>query len=210
MNSENQNKIGAGRLSSFEKIERVPPIQMLLYVSIAGMAMLFFILTAMFLFKTGEAATYTPILLPKLFTVSTVVILVSGFYMQQVPGLYIQDDLPKMKKKLLGSLVLGLAFTLAQVVAWYEMAEAKVFFSGHPAGTFLYLISALHLLHVAGGLAFSSFLYVKANRAAADPIRSLIFIRDPYRYMQLQMLRTYWRFLDVVWVALFFIFLFKL
>ncbi|WP_210464627.1 MULTISPECIES: cytochrome c oxidase subunit 3 [Rufibacter] len=210
MKSENQNKIGAGKMSSFEKIEKVPPLKMLLYVSMAGMAMLFFMLTVMFLYKTGESASVTSFVLPKLFSVSTVLILVSGFFMQQVPGFYLQDDLVQMKKGLMWSLVLGMAFAVAQIVAWYEMASARVFFDGHPAGTFLYLLSALHLLHIAGGLAFASYLYVKVNRASTDPIRSLIFNRDPYRLMQVQMLRSYWQFLDVIWIALFFIFLFAL
>ncbi|RNI22364.1 cytochrome c oxidase subunit III [Rufibacter latericius] len=197
-------------MSSFEKIEKVPPLKMLLYVSMAGMAMLFFMLTAMFLFKTGDAPSPSSFNLPKLFSVSTILILFSGFYMQQVPGSYAQDDLVSMKKGLMWSLVLGMVFAVAQIVAWYEMASARVFFDGHPAGTFLYLLSALHLLHIAGGLAFASYLYVKVNRASVDPIRSLIFNRDPYRLMQVQMLRSYWHFLGAIWVALYFIFLFTL
>ncbi|MFB9862700.1 cytochrome c oxidase subunit 3 [Rufibacter immobilis] len=210
MKSENQNKIGAGKMSSFERIEKVPPLKMLLYISMAGMGMLFLVLTVMFLVKASEAATATPFLLPKLFSVSTVVLLVSSFFMHQVPTFYAQDDLVPMKKHLLRSLVLGSVFCVAQVIAWYEMVEAKIFFNGHPAGTFLYLLSALHLLHIGGGLAFCSYLFVKTNRAAKDPIRTLVFIRDPYRLMQVQMLRSYWHFLDILWIALYFVFLFAL
>ncbi|ALJ00396.1 cytochrome c oxidase subunit 3 [Rufibacter tibetensis] len=210
MKSENQNKIGAGQMSSFEKIEKVPPLKMLLYVSMAGMGMLFLMLTVMFLYKSGVETTTSDFNLPKLFSVSTVLILVSGFFMQQVPTFYAQDDLVSMKKRLVWSLLLGVAFAFAQIVAWYEMAEARVFFDGHPSGTFLYLLSALHLLHIAGGLAFASYLFLKVNRASSDPIRSLVFNRDPYRLMQVQMLRTYWHFLDALWIVLYFIFLFTL
>ncbi len=197
-------------MSSFEKIEKVPPLKMLLYISMAGMGMLFLILTVMFLYKTGEASAAIQFKIPKLFSVSTVLILVSGFFVQQIPTLYAQDDLVSMQKRLLYALLLGMAFSVSQVIAWYEMVDANIMFDGHPAGTFLYLLSALHLLHVAGGLAFCSFLFIRVNRAAADPIRSLIFNRDPYRLMQLQMLRSYWHFLDGLWVAMFFIFLFSL
>ncbi len=197
-------------MSSFEKIEKVPPLKMLLYISMAGMGMLFLVLTVLFLVKTSNAAPATPFALPKLFSVSTVLILVSGFFIHQVPSYYAQDDLLTMKKRLLWGLVLGTAFSVAQVVAWYEMMSANILFDGHPAGTFLYLLSALHLLHVAGGLAFCSFLFVRVNRAAADPIRTLVFNRDPYRLMQLQMLRSYWHFLDALWIGLFFTFLFAL
>lgn len=197
-------------MSSFEKIEKVPPLKMLLYASMAGMGILFLLLTVMFLYKASEETTPVGFILPKLFSVSTVLILVSGFYMQQVPAFYAQDDLMNMKKRLVWALVLGLGFALAQIVAWYEMAEARVFFDGHPAGTFLYLLSALHLLHIAGGLAFTSYLFLKVNRASKDPIRSLVFNRDPYRLMQVQTLRSYWNFLDGLWIALYFVFLFAL
>lgn len=210
MKSENQNKIGAGKLPSFEQIEKVPPLKMILYVSMAGMGVLFFILTVIFLMKAGQVTNQKEILLPKLFTVSTVVILVSSFFMQQVPDQYQQDNLVQLKRQLGWALVLGFVFATAQVVAWFELDSKNVLFNGHTTGTFLYLLSALHLLHIAGGLAFSAFLFIKTSRASADPIRTLVFIRDPYRRMQLEMLRSYWHFLDVVWVALFFTFLFAI
>jgi cytochrome c oxidase subunit III len=210
MKSENQNKIGTGQSSGFERMEKLPPLKMLLYVSMAGMGILFFILTLMFLAKVGADETGATFSLPKLFSVSTVVLLLSGFFMQHTPGHYAQDNLPALKRDLLWSLVLGFAFTLAQVTGWYEMADSGIFFSDKAAGSFLYLLPALHLLHIAGGLAFSSYLFIKVNRAASDPIRSLIFNRDPYRLMQLQMLRSYWHFLDGIWVLLYFIFLFAL
>ncbi|WP_192820732.1 cytochrome c oxidase subunit III [Rufibacter sp. LB8] len=210
MNSENQNKIGAGKLSRFERIEKVPLLKMLLYLSMAGMGVLFFILIFIFLSDLGQLPPGKSIALPKLFSVSTVLLLVSGFFMHQVPDFYKQDDLVRMNRRLLGALSLGVLFTVAQVVAWYELTTQQVFFKGQTIGTFLYLLSALHLLHVAGGLAFLAFLFLKNNRASKDPIRTLVFIRDPFRKMQLEMLRSYWHFLDAVWIGLYFVFLFAL
>ncbi|MGV3538558.1 MAG: cytochrome c oxidase subunit 3 [Rufibacter sp.] len=210
MKSENQNKVGAGQLSSFERIEKVPPLKMVLYVSMGGMALLFLVLTAIFLLKVGSATQERPFMLPKLFTVSTVMLLVSSFFLHEAPALYRQDDLVKLKVRLAWALALGFAFTLTQVVGWMELDTQNVLFNGHSTGTLLYFISALHLLHIAGGLAFLTFLFLKTSRAAADPIRTLVFIRDPFRNLQLDLLRTYWHFLDAVWIALFFTFLFAI
>lgn len=174
------------------------------------MSMLFVVLTLLFLIKIGEPVAGVHFSLPKLFSVSTVLILVSSFIMHQVPVFYKQDNVVLMKKRLGWVVTLGFAFALSQVVAWYEMGTKGVLFTGEATNTFLYLLSALHLLHVAGGLAFSAFFFLKTSRAAGDSIRTLIFIRDPFRRMQLDMLRSYWHFLDILWIALYFVFLFAL
>ena len=44
--------------------------------------------------------------------------------------------------------------------------------------------------------------------ASQDAVRSLVFIRNPYHLRQLRALTTYWHFIDVLWVALFAVFLF--
>jgi cytochrome c oxidase subunit 3 len=43
---------------------------------------------------------------------------------------------------------------------------------------------------------------------ASDGVRSLIFIRDPYRRLQLSMLRTYWQFIGLLWLVLYLVILF--
>src|SRR5690606_41834966 len=62
-----------------------------------------------------------------------------------------------------------------------------------PICTYLYLITALHILHLAGGIIFLSYLFFKTAHVVTDGIRSLIFIRDPYRSLQLSMLTSYWQ-----------------
>ncbi|QHL86530.1 cytochrome c oxidase subunit III [Nibribacter ruber] len=210
MNSENQNKVGAGRSSRFEKIERIPPLKMLLYMSMAGMGILFLVVIMLFLHRVMTLPFSYVFKVPKLFSLSTVILLVSGFFIHYVPMFYRQDNLLQLKRNMRWTLVLGIVFTLSQVVAWYEMTQSGVYFSGQAVGTYLYLLSAMHLLHLAGGLAFLSVLFLKVNRAASDPIRHLVYIRDPFRRMQLEMLRTYWHFMDGLWLALYFVFVFAL
>ncbi|GAA4298864.1 cytochrome c oxidase subunit 3 [Nibribacter koreensis] len=210
MRSENQNKIGAGRSSRFEKIERIPPLKMLLYMSMAGMGILFMVVIFLFLHRVWSLPFTYAYKLPKLFSLSTVLILFSGFFIHYVPMFYRQDNLHQLKRNMRWGLVLGLLFTLSQVVAWYEMTKSGIYFSGQALGTYLYLLSAMHLLHLGGGLAFLTILYMKVNRAASDPIRHLVYIRDPFRRMQLEMLRSYWHFMGVLWLALYFVFVFAL
>ncbi|MEJ7658930.1 MAG: hypothetical protein WKG07_04560 [Hymenobacter sp.] len=49
---------------------------------------------------------------------------------------------------------------------------------------------------------------LRTLHASRDAVRALVFIRNPYYLRQLRALTTYWHFIDVLWVALFAVFLF--
>lgn len=97
----------------------------------------------------------------------------------------------------LGLLLAGGACTFAflgvQVWAWSEMQEARVMLNGNPAGSFFYVLTALHGLHVAGGLV-AVVLTVHKVWPHADPA--------PVAW-RLRLCARYWHFLLVVWVLLF-------
>ncbi|WP_242919537.1 cytochrome c oxidase subunit 3 [Pontibacter liquoris] len=206
MDPDKKNKIYARQLSAFSKIEKMHPIRMLLYLSMIGIGVLFFILVVAFA-RTG-GFPQTSFELPKFFSVSTVLLLFSSYAISRVPRFYKKDKLHKMTRYLGLTLVLGLLFVGAQFIGWNEMVRSGVYFTGKASGTYLYLISALHVLHLLGGIIFLSFLFFKTAHVATDGVRSLIFIRDPYRHLQLTMLCGYWHFMDFLWLGLYLVFLF--
>jgi cytochrome c oxidase subunit 3 len=208
MNSDKKNKIGAGERSGFSSIEKVHPVKMLLYLSMMGIGVLFIILTIAYA-NTERLALpgFTPAL-PKFFSISTVIILISSYTISRTSHYYRKDKLIKLKRFLGFTLILGLGFVLTQAVGWGEFAAKGVSFTGKASGTYVYLISALHMLHLLGGIIFLTFLFLRTAHASTDAVRSLIFIRDPYRQMQIDMLTVYWHFMDFLWVGLYFFFLF--
>lgn len=209
MKPYNPNQTGTSRFTHFERNERVPPIKMVMYCSMAGIGVLFFMLGYIFLLNL--AGNSENLIIPKLFSVSTVLVLLSGFVMEKAPSFYQQDELSGLKKTLLGAVALAVAFAFAQIFAWHELVTVQVSLAQeNSASTLLFLLSSLHLLHLAGAIAFVSYLFLNTSRAASDQVRSLIYIRDPFRNLQIVMLRTYWRFLVGLWVALYFLFLFSL
>jgi cytochrome c oxidase subunit 3 len=48
---------------------------------------------------------------------------------------------------------------------------------------------------------------LRTTYAARDGVRALVFIRNPFHRRQLQLLSTYWHFIDGLWVVLFSMFL---
>ena len=95
--------------------------------------------------------------------------------------------------------LLGAAFIGMQIIAFMQLYNQGVRMEGSGAGQFLYIIFGLHALHVIGGVIALLVLFFKAFSAK---IRS-------YNPVPLEVVATYWHFVDLLWVYLFVFFLFK-
>ena len=87
----------------------------------------------------------------------------------------------------------GAAFVAAQAWAWQALLATNVTLAANPAASFFYLLTALHALHVLGGLvAWGATL--RAVARPADPLRVATLVALCARY---------WHFLLAVWAVLF-------
>lgn len=204
MDQDKKNRVDARQRSAFSKMEQMHPLRMLLYLSMMGIGMLFLILVIAFAQTGGFSAGFQ---LPKFFSISTILLLFSSYTLGKVTRIYKKDKLKRMARYLGATLILGVCFICAQLAGWKELEISGMHFSGKASGTYLYLISALHILHLLGGIIFLSFLFFKTLHMASDSVRTLIYIRDPYRRLQLSMLRSYWHFMDFLWLGLYLVFL---
>lgn len=213
--NEPNKPVGTGRRipaeSAFRRIERLPPLQLLLYLGLLASAGLFAVLVGLYLASRAHGGPAAPPHeFPRYFSLSTVVLLVSSYVLAQAPRLYQQDDLPNLARCLVATLLLGCVFSGLQVQGWRELTQQGIFFAGEHsrrAGSFIYVITGLHVLHVLVGLALLLAQLLRIAYAARDSIRSLVFIRNPYHLRQLRLLGIYWHFVDVLWLVLFCIFL---
>ncbi|TDN39559.1 cytochrome c oxidase subunit III [Hymenobacter sp. UV11] len=190
-------------------MERLPPLLMLLYLALVGITMLFVTLIAMYVASRAQSTVPTGLHpFPRYFSLSTIVLLVSSYTLAQAPRLYRADDLSGLVRCLGATLLLGCVFSGLQVQGWRELVQQGVLFTGERSGTFVYVISGLHVAHIVAGLLFLLVNMLRTLHASRDSVRTLVFIRNPYHLRQLRALLTYWHFIDVLWVALFGVFLF--
>ncbi|GAB3847317.1 cytochrome c oxidase subunit 3 [Hymenobacter terrigena] len=215
MNSEfeHNKQVGARHnSSSFGRIERLPPLLVAGYLAMVAITIMFVMLVAAYVTTRLRSGVPTGLhALPRYFSLSTIVLLVSSYTMGQARRLYAQDDLGSLTRCLGATLLLGCIFAGLQVLGWRELMTQGVLFQGRTStssGQFIYLISALHVAHLLGGMLFLLALLLRVTHAGRDAVRSLVFIRNPYYRRQLQLMSTYWHFIDVLWVALFAVFLF--
>ncbi len=190
-------------------MERVPPLLMLLYLGLLGISILFTMLVVMYVMTrlhSGNAMAGHPF--PRYFSLSTIVLLVSSYTLAQSQRLYKADDVSGLARCLGATLLLASIFCGLQVLGWRELIQQGVLFTGAPSGTYVYLITAVHVVHILAGMGYLLALLLRTLHAGRDGVRTLVFIRNPYYRRQLQAMTVYWHFVDVVWVVLFAVFLF--
>jgi cytochrome c oxidase subunit 3 len=83
---------------------------------------------------------------------------------------------------------------IGQYYAWKELVNQKIFLVGNVAGSFVYVISGLHLAHIVGGLIFVMIMLLRTFQEKVHA-KNLLWI---------EMCTTFWHFLDGLWLYLFF------
>ncbi|MGB3391785.1 MAG: cytochrome c oxidase subunit 3 [Pseudaminobacter sp.] len=87
----------------------------------------------------------------------------------------------------------ALAFLAGQLVVWRQLVAEGYFLSTNPANSFFYLITAMHGLHILGGL----IALGRTTRASWRPER------HDRLTLSVELCAIYWHFLLLVWLAIF-------
>lgn len=178
--------------------KRIHPHKFTLWVAIASIIMMFAGLTSAYIVK-GSLPGWVNIIIPKLFYYSTGVMLISSLTMQMAVKSFKERNMRPYRRWITLTALLGAAFIGMQIIAFMQLYNQGVRMEGSGAGQFLYIIFGLHALHVIGGVIALLVLFFKAFSAK---IRS-------YNPVPLEVVATYWHFVDLLWVYLFVFFLFK-
>jgi cytochrome c oxidase subunit 3 len=91
--------------------------------------------------------------------------------------------------------LLAITFIVGQYQVWGELTAAGHSIRSNPANSFFYMLTAVHIAHLLGGLWVWSKTGIRLAQKI-EPERSKLSIR---------LCAIYWHFLLVVWVGLFFL-----
>lgn len=178
--------------------QRIHPKMFAMWLGIASVIMLFAGLTSAFIVRSA-AGNWVNFSLPGIFFVSTVVILASSATMHWASVSYKKYNYTNYKIAIALTFLLGCVFAVCQYNGWFKLAGIGMFIDGNPSGSFVYVISMVHLLHVVGGLVALLVAFV----------RSLVKPFHPKRLLGVRLTATYWHFVDALWLYLFIFFQFK-
>lgn len=167
--------------------------KMLLWFIIISSIMLFASFVSAYIVRRGDGK-WLQFDIPSIFLYSTMVIVLSSVTMQWAYFAASRDELKQLKAALFATLLGGLAFCTMQWLGWKELVASNIHFVGNPSESFFYVISGIHLLHMAGGIIFLLVVIVKTFQFNVHK-KSLLSIN---------MCTTYWHFLGAAWIFLYF------
>ncbi|HEY5445990.1 MAG TPA: cytochrome c oxidase subunit 3, partial [Pyrinomonadaceae bacterium] len=97
---------------------------------------------------------------------------------------------------LLITMLLGLGFLAAQLLAWKQLARQGVYLISNPHSSFFYLLTAVHAVHLIGGLLALIFLWVRSRFTKELKV-------TPRGQAVADAVTIYWHFMDALWIYLF-------
>jgi cytochrome c oxidase subunit 3 len=167
------------------------PHKFTLWVAIGSIIMMFAGLTSAFIVKSNQT-NWVPVSIPKVFWISTAVILASSLTIQLALRSFKQREMSKYRILVGTTFLLGIIFLVLQWLGFQDLWAQKITFKGAGAGQFLYVIFGLHAIHVIGGIIALIIMF----------IRAFIGNTKLYSSVPVEVASVYWHFVDVLWIYL--------
>ncbi len=177
--------------------------KLILLFAMVSMTMMFAGLTSAFVVSKSRVDWLKDFELPTAFYFSTIVIMGCSVTFHLAKKAIQKDNKSATTLFLLATLALGILFVILQFVGFGQIVENGYYFTGSESSittTFLYIVTVVHLMHLAGGLI--SLLIIIYNH-----------FKQKYNSTQtlgIELGAMYWHFLDFLWLYLFvFLYFFK-
>jgi len=168
-----------------------------------GLYMFLAVITSMFLlFSISHQmrATYPDwksVAEPGILWFNTGILVLASVAMQWAKNASLRPAPMSVRNGLLAAVILTFLFISGQLLAWKEMLDAGYYAQGNPANAFFYMFTAIHALHLLGGM---WFLIGALKRSVSTP-------DDEALPGRVGLCATYWHYLLLVWVLLFYLLL---
>jgi cytochrome c oxidase subunit 3 len=177
---------------------RIHPHKFTLWIAMGSIIMMFAGLTSAYIVRSNQA-NWLQFYLPDIFWYSTVVILLSSVFMHLSLKAFRAREMKRYRLLITITAFLGILFALLQVAGFMYLNNHGVALLGpgsNPSASFLAIIAGLHALHVLGGVIALLIIFFKAYSSRSKN----------YSVVPVEVVSTYWHFVDALWIYLFIFF----
>jgi cytochrome c oxidase subunit III len=144
-------------------------------------------------------AAWQPLDDPSILWVNTLILVVASAAMQIARARADQGDLQGVRNYFTSAGVLTVVFLAGQVLAWRLANSSGEYGPGSPAYSFFVLLTAVHGLHLVGGL----FVLARtASRVWQGVGLNSVVARSQIR-LSVQLCTLYWHWLLLIWLGIF-------
>jgi len=170
----------------------LPPVKVGLGVFLAVATSLFALLISAYHMRM-MGADWNRLTVPRVLWLNTTVLILASIAMQRTRIAARWGQLDRVKNGLIAAGVLTFSFLAGQLWAWQQMDAVGYFLTANPAYSFFYLLTALHGLHLLGGL----WVW---GRTTAKVLRG---VEVGKVRLSVELCTVYWHYLLLVWLVLF-------
>jgi cytochrome c oxidase subunit 3 len=174
-----------------KKNNKIHPHKFTLWVGIGSILMMFAGLTSAYIVKRNQA-NWSSFEIPMLFWISTLAIVLSSLTLYLASKSFKERMMSRYRSLIAATLFLGVVFITLQFFGFMQLWNEGLTLQRNVAYSFLYVIVGLHGLHVIGGVIA---LLVMSLKAFSKKTRI-------YSSVPVELISTYWHFVDVLWVYL--------
>ena len=176
--------------------KKIHPHKFALWIAMGSITMMFAGFTSAYIVREAQG-NWVYYRLPYIFYVSTALILLSSLTIIMGLKAFKKREMPKYRFLITTTLILGILFGVCQWIGFKQLYANNIKVSGNPSESFLFIITGLHLLHVLGGIIALLIVFFRAFRTKIKV----------YNATGLEIVASYWHFVDVLWLYLFIFFL---
>lgn len=169
------------------------PAKIGLWMFMAVVTSLFSLFFAAYAMRMHQGTDWSQLQEPPLLWINTVVLALASVALEYTRRMARRGDRRRLRAGLIVGGVLTFAFIGGQLGAWDQLTASGRFLTSGPAIAFFYVLTALHGLHVLGGL----FVWGKTMGRLSGGAEA-IDVR-----LSVELCATYWHFMLVVWLVLF-------
>ena len=174
-----------------EQRKKIHPHKFTLWVGIGSIIMMFMGLTSAYIVKRNQP-NWVSFDVPVIFWYSTAVIIISSITLMQALKAFKQREIQKYRNLVIATLFLGVLFVMMQVVGFSQLWAKGMTLQANVSFSFLYIIVGLHAIHVLGGIIALLVLFINAF---SRKVRN-------YNAVPVEVISTYWHFVDFLWIYL--------
>jgi cytochrome c oxidase subunit 3 len=171
--------------------------KMMLYFGIASLIMSFAGLTSAFIVSSKREDWLKDFQLPDAFILSAVLILISSISIYFALKAIKKNNRKGATIGLVTTFLLGIAFVISQLNGYDQIIASGYHFTGQTSNitmSYIYIISALHIAHVLAGLISLIIVIYNHFKQKYNSQETLGF----------ELAATFWHFVDILWLYLFF------
>ncbi len=165
-------------------------IGLLSFIAVATSLFALFLSAYLMRMRLGD---WRPVDEPNLLWLNTAVLVLASAAFQLTRGATKRGQPLTVKVGLLVGGACTILFLFGQLMAWQQLNASGFFMTGNPANSFFYLLTALHGLHLLGGMwVWGRTTLRMLTGADAESVR-----------LSVELCTVYWHYLLLVWIGLF-------